>query len=494
MELSGRTFAVTGANPQHLFAQRRRSLLAAWDAVCIIATGFTCRHLNPDSHAGQTPRAALVILGTAALTLALLQVQGLYRASAEDRRMVLLFTLAQSFALMLLALLVWDGVAALWPVPAFAAPQGLLISNWNWLFSWSIAAPVLSLLTRPHLDAMLRQGAPPMPLRRAVLVADAAGLSRLAPIIAAGGLLHLRGCLTVPSRGGDGSPGADAIAAPALARLRDARDLLERGEADLLLIALPQAAGRHIAAIDRFMAGIAADIWLAPPDTARFYMAGARLAMLGGFPFLPLRDRPMAGLQAAIKRAEDLFIGLPCLILALPVMLAIALALRLSSPGPVFFVQPRLGLNRRIVPVRKFRTMRVESADATGRHQAVTDDGRVTPLGRFLRRTSLDELPQFFNVVEGSMSLVGPRPHALGTEAGGLPFGEAAAGYAARHRVKPGMTGWAQVRGWRGETDTVEKLRQRVAHDLHYIAHWSLWFDLRILVMTIRAVVRGEGC
>jgi lipopolysaccharide/colanic/teichoic acid biosynthesis glycosyltransferase len=137
--------------------------------------------------------------------------------------------------------------------------------------------------------------------------------------------------------------------------------------------------------------------------------------------------------------------------------------------------------------------MRAESADAAGARQAVAGDRRVTPLGRFLRRTSLDELPQLLNVVEGTMSLVGPRPHALGTEAAGLPFGEAAMGYAARHRVKPGMTGWAQVCGWRGETDTMEKLHRRVEHDLFYIAHWSLSLDLRILAMTARAVLRGEG-
>jgi len=184
-------------------------------------------------------------------------------------------------------------------------------------------------------------------------------------------------------------------------------------------------------------------------------------------------------------------VGVPLLCLAAPLMLLVALAIRLDSPGPVLFVQPRLGFNNRVIRVRKFRTMHGMATDERGCRQAVRGDPRVTRVGRWLRRTSLDELPQLLNVAGGSMSLVGPRPHALGTAAGGLPFEAAATDYGSRHRVKPGITGWAQVRGWRGETDTVDKLRRRVEHDLHYIAHWSLWFDLRILALTFTAVLRG---
>ncbi|MCB8879583.1 exopolysaccharide biosynthesis polyprenyl glycosylphosphotransferase [Acidisoma cellulosilytica] len=493
MELSRRDIAAPGAGPQRLFARHPAVLLGAWDAFGIIATGLACRSLNPASHAGQTLRAMLVILGTAALGLVLLHAQGFYREGSGSRQMRLLFTIAQSFALMLLMLLMWEGFMTLWPVAAPSLPDGILVINRNWLFSWSVTAPSLIMLTRPRLEAILLSAKERAPMRRAVLVADRAGLRRLGPVILPGGLLQLCGVLEIASRDEDRNCHTVVAPAPVLPSLRDARAMLERGDADLLLIALPETAGRSIAAIDRLMAGVAADIWLAPPDAARFYAAGARLSTLGGCPFVPLRDKPMAGIQAVVKRAEDLCLGLPLLILAAPPMLLIALAIRLSSKGPVLFVQPRLGLNRRVIPVRKFRTMRIEAGDAGGVRQAVVGDRRVTRLGRFLRRTSLDELPQLINVVEGSMSLVGPRPHALGTEAGGLPFSEAAAGYAARHRVKPGMTGWAQVCGWRGETNTVDKLRRRIAHDLHYIAHWSLGFDLRILVLTIRAVLRGEG-
>jgi exopolysaccharide biosynthesis polyprenyl glycosylphosphotransferase len=475
MELSRAKASRRLLEPQRRSAFHPRMLLGVWDVGGISATGLACRSLNPSGHAGHTLRELVVILGTAALAVTLLQARGFYRSRVENRRLALLFTLAQAFALMLLALLLWEGLAAFYPGAMAAERTGILALNRNWLFSWTLAAPLLLTATRPRLEAVLWRAVRAPPQRRAVLLADREGVRRLAPVLAAGGLVQLCGFLDIPSR------------------LRDARAVLERGEADLLLIALPETAGRHIAAIDRHMAGVAADIWLAPPDAARFYAAGTRLTALGGFPFLPLRDKPMAGVRAMAKRAEDVMLGLPLLIIALPLMLVIGCAIRLTSPGPALFIQPRLGLNRRIILVRKFRTMRREDGDADGREQTVAGDRRVTRLGRFLRRTSLDELPQLINVVEGTMSLVGPRPHALGTEAAGLPFGEAASDYAARHRVKPGMTGWAQVSGLRGETDTVEKLRRRVAHDLHYIAHWSLLFDLRILALTLRAVVRGEG-
>lgn len=493
MELSQVEESRPLSGPQRRTSFHPRLLLGLWDSFGICATGFACRSLNPSGHAGHTLREMVVILGTAALAVTLLQARGFYRYQADGSRLVLLFTLAQAFALMLLALLLWEGLLASYPGTMTADPTGILALNRNWLFSWSTAAPLLLTATRPRLEAVLWRSVHPPPQRRAVLLADREGVRRLGPVLAANGLVQLCGFLDIPCRGEGADREKVILPGPALTRLRDARAVLARGEADLLLIALPETATRHIAAIDRHMAGVAADIWLAPPDAARFYAAGTRVLALGGFPFLPLRDKPIAGVQAIAKRAEDLMLGLPLLILALPLMLLIGLAVRLSSPGPALFVQPRLGLNRQIIMVRKFRTMRTEHGDTGGRQQAVAGDLRVTPLGRFLRRTSLDELPQLINVVEGTMSLVGPRPHALATEAAGLPFGEAASDYAARHRVKPGITGWAQVHGWRGETDTVEKLRRRVAHDLHYIAHWSLLFDLRILALTIRAVLRGEG-
>jgi lipopolysaccharide/colanic/teichoic acid biosynthesis glycosyltransferase len=210
----------------------------------------------------------------------------------------------------------------------------------------------------------------------------------------------------------------------------------------------------------------------------------------------PASMRPAAGLtaarrrrDAAAKRAEDIVLALAILALMAIPMLLIAAAIRLTSRGPAMFSQERIGLNGQPFRMLKFRTMR-HHAEALPCRQATRHDPRVTGTGALLRRTSCDELPQLFNVLAGSMSLVGPRPHAPGTCAGGRPFEAVTARYAARHRVKPGMTGLAQVRGWRGETDTEEKLLRRVDSDLEYIVTRSTGRDLLILCRTLVEVLR----
>jgi lipopolysaccharide/colanic/teichoic acid biosynthesis glycosyltransferase len=174
-------------------------------------------------------------------------------------------------------------------------------------------------------------------------------------------------------------------------------------------------------------------------------------------------------------------------------MLLTALAIKLDSKGPVLFRQTRYGFNNQKIHVWKFRSMYVEDCSDVAPVQARADDPRVTRVGRIIRRTSIDELPQIFNVLSGVMSVVGPRPHPIGTRAENVLFEEAVAEYAARHRVKPGLTGWAQVNGWRGETDTIEKIRRRVDHDLYYIENWSLFLDIKIVLMTVFAVLRGKN-
>lgn len=491
--------------PQRLSAPHPALLLAMADAAAVILSGLACRALNVAGHAGHTPREILVVGATAVLCLLLLHHRGLYalapRPSSGGRSLALVITVAHGFALLLLALLFWEQVQNVWPIGGGQGPAGqgeadsLLATNRNWLFSWAVLAPLTLLVLRRPVEAIFAAGeAAPAP-RRALVLGDAASAARLARRLARGQefgqAVEVVACYL---RGPDDAAEAVAVSAgwPQLGGFRAARAALSRGDADLLLIALPEAAGQTIAAIRRAMAGLAVDIWLAP-DMAWLEEAPARFSSLAGLPFFTLQEKPFSGGAAFVKRAEDLLLGGLLILLAAPLMLLIALAVRLSSPGPILFVQPRLGLNGRIIHVLKFRSMREEAADPLGAEQAAAGDRRITPVGRLLRRASLDELPQLLNVLGGSMSLVGPRPHALGTVAGGLPFGEADVGYPARHRVKPGMTGWAQVRGLRGETETVEKLRARVAHDLFYIARWSLWFDLRILAMTLGVVLRGEG-
>jgi Undecaprenyl-phosphate glucose phosphotransferase len=212
--------------------------------------------------------------------------------------------------------------------------------------------------------------------------------------------------------------------------------------------------------------------------------AGQAVSLKDDLIFARIHGRPIAGWAAAVKRAEDLVVSGVALLLLGPLLLAIAIAIKLDSPGPVFFRQLRFGFNNQTFEVLKFRTMYTRMADHHAARQSRRGDPRVTRVGAFLRRHSLDELPQLFNVFAGSMSVVGPRPHAMATSVDGLSLHQLARRYDARHRVKPGITGWAQINRCRGELDSVEKLMRRVEYDLEYIENWSPLLDLRILVVT----------
>jgi polysaccharide biosynthesis protein PslA len=192
-----------------------------------------------------------------------------------------------------------------------------------------------------------------------------------------------------------------------------------------------------------------------------------------------------AGLRAPLcKWLEDKVLSALLLVFCAPMLAIIAALIKLDSRGPILFVQDRFGINNGVIRVLKFRTMYVDRSDSSGAERTVSNDPRVTRVGRFLRKWSLDELPQLINVLRGDMSLVGPRPHAIAMKADGRLYHEAVPRYPHRHRVKPGLTGWAQVNGFRGEVDTLEKAHGRIECDLYYIDNWSLWLELRIIVMT----------
>ncbi|NNU16589.1 undecaprenyl-phosphate glucose phosphotransferase [Parvularcula sp. ZS-1/3] len=216
---------------------------------------------------------------------------------------------------------------------------------------------------------------------------------------------------------------------------------------------------------------------------------GGRVDAIGDVPTYVVQRRPISGWDTFTKAVEDRVLGFLMLLALLPVMLICAIAVKLDSKGPVFFVQRRQGMAGDVFPIIKFRSMKVME-DGDDVQQATKDDDRITKVGGFLRKTSLDELPQLFNVLKGEMSLVGPRPHALKHDE---YYSALIKDYAARHRVKPGMTGWAQVNGFRGETNEPEKMEQRLRYDLEYIENWSLWFDLRVLIKTVKAVAKPEN-
>lgn len=264
-------------------------------------------------------------------------------------------------------------------------------------------------------------------------------------------------------------------------------ELARNGEIDSVYLTFPMRAEVRMREVINLLSDTTADVYVVP-DFFVFELLHARLTNVGGLPAVSIHENPLYGIDGALKRASDLVLGLAILALAAPLMLLIGLAVKLTSPGPVFFRQKRYGLDGREILVWKFRSMRTEECESGGGavvKQATQEDPRVTPVGRFIRRTSLDELPQLFNVLGGSMSLVGPRPHAT---AHNEQYRGLIEGYMLRHKVKPGITGLAQVMGYRGETDTLEKMEGRVRYDHEYIRTWSLSMDFEILLRTIWVV------
>ncbi len=269
---------------------------------------------------------------------------------------------------------------------------------------------------------------------------------------------------------------------PAGGTVDDLMRAMRTSRVDEIVLALPGHDTAQIRAITDRLRSVAANVKLCPEEIS-LELPNLGYGEVAGIPMLKLSERPLSGWRLFAKAIEDRTISALLLVAFAPVMLLVAAAIKLTSRGPVFFRQTRYGFNNNEFVVLKFRTMKEgESPSDPAVAQAQRDDPRVTAVGRMLRRTSLDELPQLFNVLRGEMSLVGPRPHAV---AHNVEYSAAINEYLSRHRVKPGITGWAQVNGFRGETRTLDLMRQRVQYDLYYIEHWSVLFDLRILLMTL---------
>jgi Undecaprenyl-phosphate glucose phosphotransferase len=302
--------------------------------------------------------------------------------------------------------------------------------------------------------------------------------------------LDIRGVFD--DRGEDRSPSLIA-GKPKLGTVDDLVEFARRTRIDLLLVSLPITAEARVLQMLRKLWVLPVDIRLAA-HTSKLRFRPRAYSYIGNVPVLDVYDKPIADWNYVLKMLFDRVVGWALLIALSPVMLAVAAAVRLDSKGPVFFRQRRYGFNNELIEVFKFRSMYVEQSDATAARLVTKDDPRVTRVGRFIRKTSLDELPQLINVaLKGNLSLVGPRPHAVHAKAQNQLYDEVVDGYFARHRVKPGITGWAQVNGWRGETDTSEKIQRRVEHDLYYIENWSVLFDLYILAKTPISLLKSEN-
>lgn len=352
----------------------------------------------------------------------------------------------------------------------------------GWLISWFALASFLLLVERAVVSRLLKQWA------------REGWFSRRVAIVGAG-ILAGRLCNHLISQ--KTNTGVDIVGVfddrksrvesvesddsefPILGNVNDLVEYSRLDRIDEVIIALPWSAETRVAKIVQELSSVPADIRLCP-DLVGLRYVDRPYSRVGRIALLDVYSHPIRDWAWIAKVTQDYVIAALALMVTAPLMLMIAAAIKLHDGGHVFFIQRRRGFNHNIIPVYKFRTMSVMEDGAVAK-QATQNDSRITPVGHFLRKTSLDELPQLINVVRGEMSLVGPRPHPMALDD---QFKDSIERYASRHRVKPGITGWAQINGFRGETDTVDKMANRIECDLHYIENWSLWFDFKILLLT----------
>ena len=365
--------------------------------------------------------------------------------------------------------------------------RSLDLFNHDVLMAWAVLTPLLQLLAVRLGFVALRAEARQPGNRRAAVVIGAGAL----------GLKVARTLGQSPVQGvdfqgyfddrGDGRVHEDT-AAQRLGGLLDAAAYVRSHGVKEVFITLPLGSQPRIVELLEQLQGTTASIYFVP-DVFGISLIQGRLLDMSGVPVVAICETPFTGINRLVKRASDIVLGLLILLLIAPLMLMVAVGVKLSSPGPMIFRQRRNGLNGEEIVVYKFRSMTAQD-DGPVVKQATKGDARITAFGAFIRRSSLDELPQFFNVLQGSMSIVGPRPHAV---AHNELYRQLIKAYMVRHKVKPGITGWAQVNGHRGETDTLDKMQARVEYDLEYLRNWSLGLDLVIILRTIKTVMTDKS-
>jgi Undecaprenyl-phosphate glucose phosphotransferase len=376
----------------------------------------------------------------------------------------------------------WTLVFALFAVAAFLFKSGDQYSR-VWFVGWYAGGLIGLTAFRIAYAAAIRHWTRAGRLeRRAVIVGGGASAEDLIRQIKAQPDNDIRICGIFDDRRDDRSP-AKVAGYPKLGTIAELVEFGRLARIDLLIVSLPIRAENRLLEMLR-------QLWVLPVDirlsahTNKLQFRPRAYSYIGAVPLIDLVDKPIADWDHIAKRSFDLVIASLAIVALSPVMLATAIAIRLDSPGPIFFRQKRYGFNNEVIDVLKFRSMYHHMADPAAKKVVTRNDPRVTRVGRFIRKTSIDELPQLFNVLAGSLSLVGPRPHAVNAHTANQLFEQVVDGYFARHRVRPGVTGWAQINGWRGEIDSHEKIMGRVEADLHYIEKWSVLFDLYILAIT----------
>jgi Undecaprenyl-phosphate glucose phosphotransferase len=383
----------------------------------------------------------------------------------------------------------WSATIAVLATLVFVVKMATFFSR-GWSISWVVVTFCGLAIVRVSLFYLLRQWTRSGRLTRKVAVVGAGEIGeRLVARIQASDDKFVRISGIFDDRLSR-VPGT-VYGCPVLGTTDDLITYARQSVVDEIIIALPLRADLRIAELAAKLKTLPVDLRLSIDEIGGFPLRG--IGATASARTLEIIDRPLKHWSGMAKWLEDRILGVLLLACTAPIMAVTALLVKLDSAGPVFFLQNRFGFNNKVIRVFKFRTMYVEQGNAPGEIRTVQDDPRVTRIGRFLRRFSLDELPQLLNVVRGEMSLVGPRPHAVAMRAGTKLYYEAVGEYFLRHHVRPGMTGWAQVNGHRGEIDTEAKARGRVALDLWYIDHWSFWLDLKILALTAVAVWKQDN-
>lgn len=361
-----------------------------------------------------------------------------------------------------------------------------------WIGSWYALGLVALCFSRLMLAGFVRKWMKSGRLeRRAVIVGGGTAAQELIHDIESQGDNDIRICGIFDDRSNDRSPPIVA-GYPKLGNISALVEFARLARIDMLIVCIPLRAEKRVLQLLKKLWVLPVDIRLsAHTDKVRFRDRGA--SFIGTVPFVDVVAKPIADWDMVAKRIFDVVFATLAIVVLFPVMIAAAIAIKLDSRGPVLFRQKRYGFNNEIIEILKFRSMHTEMADPEAKKVVTRGDPRVTRVGRFIRKTSIDELPQLFNVLSGSLSLVGPRPHAVNAHTNDKTWDDVVDGYFARHKVKPGVTGWAQINGWRGEVDTPEKIQHRVECDVYYIENWSILFDLKILFLTPIRLLNTEN-
>ncbi|MBC8131153.1 MAG: undecaprenyl-phosphate glucose phosphotransferase [Rhizobiaceae bacterium] len=362
-----------------------------------------------------------------------------------------------------------------------------------WLAAWFAVGGATLVLGRLVLGAFIRTWARNGVMeRRAVIVGGGRNAEALIRGLEMQEDSDIRICGIFDDRDDRRSPPIVA-GYPKLGNIRELVEFARLARIDMLIVTLPLTAEKRVLSLLK-------ELWVLPLDirlsahSAQLRFRPRSYSFIGQIPLLDVFDRPLADWDWIAKRVFDIVFASIALVMLSPVMLGTAIAIRMDSKGPVLFRQKRHGFNNQIIDVLKFRSMYHEMSDPTARKVVSKGDPRVTKVGRFIRKSSIDELPQLWNVIRGEPSLVGPRPHAVhAVSSGNEAFVEIVDGYFGRHKVKPGITGWAQIKGYRGEIDQADKLKKRVEYDLFYIENWSILFDIKILALTPVSLFKTEN-